>query len=184
MSKEQEAYKARDLLLKRLQKYLLVNSGKEVPFMLLNAGNGQIFYGNLAEAESYFALSLERFRAIHSDRGYMALDGLADTYRRQSKFKEAERTQRQALEAAIRFNGPKSLLAILYRISLSHILVALGKNEEAKIEASISLGLTQEIHGPKSKNACWHWINTEVYSRRNPRPTNQGNNIIRRHNLN
>ena len=61
MSKEQEAYKARDLLLKRLQKYLLVNSGKEDPFMLLNAGNGQIFYGNLAEAESYFALSLERF---------------------------------------------------------------------------------------------------------------------------
>ena len=81
----------------------------------------------------------------------MALDGLTDTYRRQSRFKEAERTQRQALEAAIRFKGPKSLLAILYRISLSHILVALGKNEEAKIEASISLSLTQGIHGPTSK---------------------------------
>ncbi|KAF6219379.1 hypothetical protein HO133_005205 [Letharia lupina] len=150
-SKEQGACKARDLLLKRLQKYLLLNSGKEDPFMLLNAGNGQIFYGNLAEAESYFALSLQRFQAIHSDRGYMALDGLADTYRRQSKFNEAERTQRQALEAAIRFKGPKSLLAILYRISLSKILVAVGKNEEAKIEASISLNLTQEIHGPTSK---------------------------------
>lgn len=150
-SKEQEACRARDLLLKRLQKYLLLNSGKEDPIMLLNAGNGQIFYGNLAEAESYFALSLQRFQAIHSDRGYMALDGLADTYRRQSKFEEAERTQRQTLEAAIRFKGPKSLLAILYRISLSKVLVALRKNEEAKIEASISLNLTQEIHGPTSK---------------------------------